>query len=234
MEMRTIRIETRTESGSGAVSRLRRAGFIPAVVYGEGAGAKNVRIAGVEFRKSFHGSSSAQLFQFKSDDSALDGAMALIKDIQVEPIHDKVLHVDFFRISKDHRIVVSVPIEVVGDAPAVKLEDCLLNQAVHEIEVECLPLEIPSVLTVDVSNLHAGQSINASALQLPPGVELRSDPSLSIVSAIHKREEEVPVAAAPEVAEGAEGAAAAASAAGGTAAPGQPAKEEEKKEKGKK
>ncbi len=181
-------------------------------------------LATQDYKKQISGRSTGQLYKFKSESKGLNGQLALIKDIQVEPIHDLVLHMDFLLVDEKKPIRVQVALEVVGECPAVKLGEALLNLSVHELEIMTLPTKIPSRLTVDVSGLTIGHSIHAGEVVLPEGAKLMTDPDLSVVSAmIKKAEEELPTAVVPEAdaaaaaAAGAAGAAPAAGAAGAKA-----------------
>lgn len=203
MSAKTLNVEQRDAVGSSAMQRLRKKGYIPGVVYSEGKPAQPLAVEALHFQKTITGSGSTQLYKFKSKATTLDGLSILIKAMQFEPVKSQVLHIDFFSVSEGHKITVTVPIELTGDAPGVKQGDLILNQATHELEVECLPNIIPDKIQVDLSNLEEGHSIHAADVALPEGVILKSDPSLTIVSTITKKAEEViapPVAAVPAAA----------------------------------
>lgn len=203
METLTLNVETRSETGKGAMKRLRSTGFIPGVVYSEGKEALAVSLIEREYMRVVEGKSSTQLFEFTSNVEALKGVLVLVKEVQREPIKDKIVHVDFLSLKAGHRITLTVHIEFVGESLAVKQGAAILNISTHEIEIECLPREIPQNVVVDISKLSVGDSVHASDITLPEGVVLKSDPKLNIVSAIEPKEEEVkPVveAAAPAAA----------------------------------
>jgi len=129
----------------------------------------------------------------------------LIKEVQRDPITNAPLHADFFALDMTHTIDVEVPIHVTGTAVGVSLMGGILDHVLREIEVECLPGSIPDEIVVDVSALEIGDSIHIRDLVLPAGVELRSDPDLSVVSVVAPKaiEDELPeaeeaAAAAPE------------------------------------
>src|SRR5262249_34105776 len=128
------------------------------------------------------------------------------KSVQMEPVKEKVLHVDFLSVHEGHRITVTVPIELTGEAEAVKLGLMILNQTLYEAELECLPTEIPDSLVVDISNLTPGHTIHAREIPLPENARLKSDADLTVVTLLERSEEEVapaPVAAEAAAAEGA-------------------------------
>lgn len=189
MDIITLQVEPRADVGKIANKGLRKSGFIPAVVYAEGQPSKQLAINLLHFQNAARNTRSTQLFKFESKEAALNGLTTLIKAMQLEPIKDRVVHIDFLAVTEGHRITVTVGLELVGECPAVKLGEAILNQTAHELEVECLPTEIPASLKVDISQLQAGYSIHAGDIPLPPNVALASDPEMTIVGAITKREE---------------------------------------------
>jgi len=159
----------------------------------------------------------SQVFTFKSESPALNGKSAIVKEVQQDYLKGKVLHVDFQTLRDDEEITIDVPVRVVGEAPGVKLDGGVLTLVTHEVQVTCLPKNIPSVVDVDVSSLGLGQSIHASDLKFAEGVTLSDDPHETIVSVIIPRAVEeataAPVAGAPAAGAPAAGAPAAAAAA---------------------
>ena len=123
---------------------------------------------------------------------------AMIRNMEVDPVSRQVIHIDFQRVIMDQKIRVAVPVEIVGTAFGVKTEGGML-----EAHVECLPVDIPKHIDVDVTKLHVGQHVEAKDLQIPAGVALLDDPDKVIVSISHARLETADEAAAeraePEV-----------------------------------
>lgn len=189
MEALEITIEERTELGTRAGERMRKAGRIPAVVYSGGKPARLVSVDLTDYRKTIRGNGPTQLFKFKSKEQALSGKLALVKEVQVEPIKDTVLHLDFLALEEGHRITIAVPVKLVGESPSVKAGEAVLNFSLHELEIECLPTEIPRSLPIDISTLTIGHSLHAGDVPLPAGAKLKSDKSLAIVGVAHKKEE---------------------------------------------
>jgi large subunit ribosomal protein L25 len=152
----------RTTSGKNEARRTRRSGKVPAVVYGaasEGASRDAVAIAvdPKPLLKILHSEAGANtLISLK-----LDGAdtKVLVKDFQLDPITHQVLHADFYRVAMDRMIDVTIPITLKGDARGVKLQGGLLEFVRREIEIQCLPSEIPEHVEVDVTDLMVGQGI---------------------------------------------------------------------------
>lgn len=215
MKQIIVDVTERLDVGKTAMKRLRKAGAIPGVVYGEKRTPKIFSVNARFFHKNVLGKRQSQLYKLESQNPELNGLVVLVKDMQFEALKDAVLHVDFYAITEGHRITVSIPVELIGESPAVKLGEAILNQSAYEIEVNCLPSEIPEMIQVDISGLIAGHMVHASDLVLPANVELVTDPETSIVGALVKREEEAAPAAAAAPAEGAAAAATAAPAAGG-------------------
>ena len=211
-----LNVEERADRGTSKIRALRKSGFVPGIVYSEGKQGTSISISSYDFGRYVSSASHTQLFKFKSSSKSLDGVIALLKDLQTEPVKQVPLHVDFYSVHEGHKISLTVPLELVGLSPAVKTGAVILNQQIYEIEVECLPTEIPDVLTLDISTLDEGVTFHISDVQLPAGAKLKSDPELAVVTAISRSELEeapAPVAAAAVEAAPAEGAAAAAGAA---------------------
>ena len=233
----TLNVEERAVSGTAKVRALRKEGFVPGVVYSEGQPGIQISISNYDFGRHVSGASHTQLFKFKSSSKGLDGVIALLKDLQTEPVRQVPLHVDFYSVHEGHKITVTVPLELTGMSPAVKTGAVILNQLLYEIEVECLPTEIPDSLQLDISTLDEGVSFHVSDIALPGSAKLKSDPEQTVVSAISRAElEDAPAAAPAAEAAPADAAAAGAAAPGAAAAPADAKKAEgkkdDKKEKG--
>ena len=194
MELIEINVENRDLVGSTAIGRIRREGKIPGVMYSEGKPAQNIVVDELDFRKKTAGVSHTHLYRLRSEDKSIDGKRALIKDLQIEPLKQKVLHFDLYEIHEGHRIVVTVPVELLGESPAVKAKVGIVAQSLYEVDVECQPTEIPEKLELDISALEIGHSLFVGDLKLPEGVKLKTDKSQNIVSVVVPKEE---VAAAP-------------------------------------
>lgn len=198
MELVNLTIEPRKIHGSNGIRRLRGEGAVPGVVYSKGSAAIPVQLDGLDLFRATKDASGTQLFQFKSEDSTLDGLMVLIKQTQIDPLKDKVLHVDFQALQKGESLSVTVEVEIVGECLAVKQKRAILNQMLHEVELECLPSKIPEILRVDVSALEVGETLYASDISTEEGVTLKTDPRSPVVSAAAPKEEKEE----PEAAEG--------------------------------
>ena len=172
--------------------RVRREGKIPAVVYGAGKQAMPVSVDPRQVSRILH-SETGHNTVF---DLALDGerTKAMIVDWQYEPIKGSLLHIDLKRIAMDQKLKVNVPIELVGEPAGVKTQGGILEQITREVEVECLPGDIPHAIDLDVSQLVFGTVLRISDLPKNDKVKYLSDPEQPLAHIITIKEEEVPTA----------------------------------------
>lgn len=194
MENVILDAELREELGKGKVKALRRSGFIPAVVYKHGGKATSLKLAKKDFIKTLHtkaGENVLITLQISKDKSAkkTSSKTVLIKGIQLDPVKDEVIHVDFNEISLTEKIKVKVPIVDKGEAIGVKRDEGVLEHILWEVEVECLPTQIPQKLEVDVTKLEIGQDIFVKDIPVPEGVKILADPESIAVSVKPPKEE---------------------------------------------
>jgi len=199
----SIEVQKRTETGTNANRRLRQSGKIPAVVYGGGKDTVPVvldRKTLVELLKS--GDNENAIFLLKLADSGQE-RHAMIRDLQVDPLTRQIVHIDFQRILMTEKVKVRVPIELVGTAYGVKTEGGLIDFVHREVEVACLPGDIPKHIDLDVTELRIGQHVEARDLKLPAGIDLAEEPDRVILALAHTKAEESAAAgeggAEPEV-----------------------------------
>jgi large subunit ribosomal protein L25 len=213
MERKTLNVTERTELRKAASRRARKNGMIPAVVYGS-AHPANISVDAHEFSKKFHTISENTIINLKSDGQQWD---VLVKDYQEDIISGDILHIDFYEIEKGKSLKTHVPIHTTGTPPGVK-EGGVLEQRLHEFEIECLPKDLPETIVIDVSELSIGDSIHVSDIPAPEGVHVLNMPEQVVVVISTPKmeipEEEEEVAEGEEMlegeeAEGAEGAEAA-------------------------
>ena len=231
MEGFVLEINKRGEIGAMASKRLRNEGFIPTIVYHRGEASIAGTVSYKDFVKLAVQAKVSQVFLLKSSDKGLDGRSAIVRDIQKDAVSGKPIHVDFQALKDDEEISITIPLHFIGEAIGVKIEGGSLSVHTHDIEVSCLPKDIPLTIQVDVTDLKLNSHMHAHELKLPTGVRLKSKKDLPIVSVVIIKEEEVATPAAA-TAEGAapEGEAAAAGAAAATdEKSAAPAKEKEKK-----
>ena len=182
MEAKSLTVEPRTEYGKNASRRARRNGFIPGVIYSHGE-AEVIQIPRKEFFKLFKGRiSESVIFDIHSTAKKEDTEkMAYVKDYHQDPLTGEILHVDLFKVTKGEKIHTHVPIVFVGTAKGVKLGG-ILEVDVREVEVECLPKDLPEKIEIDVTEMEVGDSIHAKDVVLPNGVKIMGNPDASIAS----------------------------------------------------
>lgn len=177
MDIAKLSARERSEKGTGAARRLRREGKIPAVLYGDGD-ATPLALDSREFRQVDHGGTG--LLTLEVDGS--EPTTALVKEIQRDPVRDIVVHVDLMKVSMTDSIHSSVPVNLVGEPPGVKMGG-VLQHALWELELQALAKDMPASIDVDLSELDLGGSIHAGGIKLPAGVGLLTSPD-SIVATI--------------------------------------------------
>ena len=167
-----INAEQRSESGKAASRRYRRAGKVPAVVYG--AGKENQSLL-LDHHEIFHNLETegfhSAIIKIKVGGNV---EQAILRDVQMDPVKPNVLHVDFQRISATEKLHIAVPLHFVGeeDAPGVKTGHGIMSHMINEVDVSCLPADLPEYLEIDVSKLEIGDSVYLSDIKVPEGVEI--------------------------------------------------------------
>jgi large subunit ribosomal protein L25 len=159
---KNVEAKPRQGGGKNDARRLRKSGLIPAVVYGAGQDSQPIAVDPKQIRRILNSESGHNsIFDLTLDGNA---AKVMIVDWQYEPIKSALLHVDLKRIAMDKVLRVSVPIVMKGEAPGVKVQGGVLEQLLREVDIECLPADIPGHIDVDVSQLAFGQVIRVSDL----------------------------------------------------------------------
>ncbi len=229
MEQIELTVEVRNLKGSSSACRMRKQGIIPAVIYGEGDKSQVVQLSRNDFERILrHHETTSAIYHLQ----VMEGGkkqkeyMALLKETQYNPVTDVVQHLDFMHISMDKEIAIKVPILLKGMAVGLKKEGSTLEHLIREIEIICLPKNIPSHIDVDVTLVDTHVSIHVRDLVLGAGIRTKMDPGASIVALVFADREVEAVAAdgaaKPELEvtkEKPKDAAAAAPAAGAKAAP---------------
>lgn len=194
--------ERRTALGRSAVRKLKAAGSVPAVIYGAKDKAEPLQVSRREISAMLsHAAGENILVELEIDGK---NRLALVQEVQHAPLGGAVLHIDFHAVSMDEMIEADVPLEPMGTANGVKNMGGLLEQSLRSLAIECLPRDLPDVITVDVSALNIGDGIHVREIQLPPGVTTRVQPDLTAFSVLAPTVEEEPVAAAVEAPTGPE------------------------------
>jgi large subunit ribosomal protein L25 len=186
----TIDVQKREKTGKGPNRRARSGGLIPAVVYGGGKDSVSIQID----RKSMldlmkKAGSENPIYLLKLTDSGNE-RHAMIREVQIDPISRQVLHIDFQRVMMDQKIRVQVPVELTGVSYGVKTQGAVLDFVTREVQVECLPGDIPKQIELDITGLHAGQHAEAKDLKLPSGVTLLDEADKVICSVTHAKSED--------------------------------------------
>ena len=199
-ESNLLEAQARTPGNKNEARRVRKAGRIPAVLYGAGKDATAVAVDPRQVSRILHSKTGYNTIF----DLTLDGerTKAMIVDWQYEPLKGSLLHIDLKRIAMDQRLTVEVPIVLKGEAAGVKQEGGILEQILREVEVECLPSDIPDSVEVDVSDLTFGKVIRVSDLPHSEKLKFLTDENQPVAHIISIKEEVVatPEAAAAEAA----------------------------------
>ncbi len=192
----TVTAEVRSTRGKNEAHRTRKAGKIPAVVYGAYKDAISIAVNPKEINKIVRSSTGFNTI-FNLQVAGGEATPVMVVDQQVDPIKGILLHADFKRIDLSKRISVTVPVHVFGEAAGVKVQGGLLEIITRSIEIECLPDEIPEDFKISVADLMIGQSKRASDVELAGSMKLISSPETVIAHVVTLRaEEEAPAAAA--------------------------------------
>lgn len=192
--------QPRTSEGTGAVSRLRKAGSIPAVVYGRKVAPTNVQVDAKTFTKLLESSASDNILVSLKIDSKEQ--LALVQEVQHDHLRGGILHVDFHAVAMDEEIHAHVPLHLVGESPGAKAGG-LVESIHHTLEVRCLPKDLPEAIDVDISNLQAGKGIHVGEVTLPEGVTAKLSADVVLIMCEEpKVVEEAPAAPAADAKKG--------------------------------
>jgi large subunit ribosomal protein L25 len=192
MDQIIVQAALRETRGKNAARRLRVTGQLPAVLYG-GKGASQALEVNTKQVTAILRSATGHntIFKVKTKDSE---ETAIVKDWLVDPVKGHLLHVDLLRIAMDVRMRVKVPVHTFGEAQGVKVQGGIFETVTREIEIECLPSEIPTEFRMDISELMMGMQLRAADVQLAPGIKLMTDPTRVLAHVVALRvEEEKPV-----------------------------------------
>ena len=190
----TVAAERRDSRGKNEARRLRVKGFAPAVLYGANRPALAVSVSPKDVTKILRSSTGHNTI-FNLTIQGVEDTPAMIVDWQSDPVRDTLLHVDLKRIDLSKRIEVKVRVQTTGEPEGVKVQGGLLEIVTREVEIECLPNEIPDSFTVDVSALLIGQNLRAGEIPLAGSMKLLSSPEQVIAHVVVMKAEAEPVAA---------------------------------------
>ena len=198
-----LNVTERVEKGSTQVKRLRKEGFIPGVIYGTGNDNVHLKVSMQDLLHLLHGHAAENLIlvlKIKRSDNKEEVRNVLIRELQKNPMSDEFVHMDFMEISMTEKLEVSVPIETIGDAVGVIEQGGVVEHVLREIEIECMPKDVPELLEVDITELRIGDALLVKDVPLPPDVSLVTDPEETLVMVVVPRiiEEEEEVEAEEE------------------------------------
>ncbi len=202
METVELVAEPRTKSGKGAAHQVRRGGKAPAIFYGPKRQTTMIAVDSKEFLQKISALEGSHLIRFRSAAKDIADKVALVKDAQYHPVTGALLHADFYEVDMAEKLRVRVPLHFTGKAAGVALGG-ILQPVQRDIEVECLPSDIPDFIEVDVSALNIHDAIHVSQLEAPQGVKICYDTDATLVTVLPPTVEEVKVEEAAEVVEGA-------------------------------
>ncbi|NOX96920.1 MAG: 50S ribosomal protein L25/general stress protein Ctc [Nitrospirae bacterium] len=183
MQQILLDAKVRNETGTGISRRLRRQGRVPAIVYGRKENPLTLEVMEKEFAKVVGLATGQNVIISLNLDKDGSEILALVKDVQYHPVTDKLLHVDFYRISLRDKITVSVAVVVTGESLGVK-KGGILEHILWQVEVECLPTQIPDRIEVDITALNIGDTVHVKDLKLGEGINILTEGEQTILSVV--------------------------------------------------
>ena len=199
MEKIIVKAEKREEIGKSKVKGLRGKDIIPAVVYKGGGEAISVKVDKKELLQALHTSAGENvLITLKiKDDKKKAERTCIIKEIQRDPVKEDIIHVDLNEISLTKKIKIKVPVHPHGEAEGVIKDGGVLDHVLWEIEIECLPTDIPKKIQVEVASMKIGDTVYVKDLVIPPGVSVLTEPEITVLSVVPPAKEEEIVSEVP-------------------------------------
>jgi large subunit ribosomal protein L25 len=173
--------ERRSDAGKGVARKLRAAGKVPAVLYGQGLDTTPLTVDARELSHLLHGSAGGNVLV----DLVVDGKehLAIPREVQRDYIHSRFVHVDFLAVSRTQTISVSVPVHETGEAVGVK-EGGVVEHHLREVQIECLPQDVPDEIVIDISNVELGDMVHVSDLVAPKGVTILTNLEDAVLSVV--------------------------------------------------
>ncbi|HEY1718948.1 MAG TPA: 50S ribosomal protein L25/general stress protein Ctc [Verrucomicrobiae bacterium] len=191
MKSVALKAYPRAQVQRAEVTKLRRAGRVPATIYGRQAKPQNLEVNSKEFADLLHHSASENLLvDLSVENDARSKRLALVQEIQHHPLDGKVLHVDFHEVAENEKVTVQVPVETTGESVGVKAGG-VLEHVLFKLKVRCLPKDLPEQIVVDVTSLEIGKSFHIGDIKASEGVEILGDKHITVVAVAAPRAEEV-------------------------------------------
>jgi len=186
-----IKANLRGEKGKGAVKKLKKEGYIPAVMYSKDVNlVLSIPITELKQMRSIGFSESTVIDMEIEGKKKPELIPTLIKKLQFHPLTEEVIHIDFLKVSLEEKIKVHVPVVLRGESKGVKEGAGVLEQILRELEIEGLPLDIPEKIEVDISELDVGHSLHVANLNVADNLRIVTDPSMTIITVVAMKEEE--------------------------------------------
>jgi large subunit ribosomal protein L25 len=195
LELIELKTNSRTTTGSGPAHRLREKGQLPAVLYGPGVETAllSVNISDIDMvlKKSRIGQVLLNLVVPNNGETSTKTVM--VKELQFHPVSRKFLHIDFYEVAMDRKIMVNVPVTIIGEAKGIEMGG-MLQIVRRELEVQCLPMDVPKSIEVDVTDLDIGDSIHVGDISRQSGFEFLGEENFTVVTVVSSKidEEEKP------------------------------------------
>ena len=196
MAMQELTVQQRAQTGKQVAKRLRREGAVPAVIYG-GARPEPLSVDPKAVLRIIHGHEGSTQLLNLTFEGGNGTRMAIIRDLQFDPVSERLLHVDLQEVTADRAITVRVAVHPVGEAAGVREQKGILNVVLHELDVSCLPARIPQRIDADVTALMIGDVLTVGDLHAPEGVRILNDAGQAVVTVAAPMAEEVAAVATP-------------------------------------
>ncbi|UCB46125.1 MAG: 50S ribosomal protein L25 [Spirochaetota bacterium] len=210
MDNRTLDIKKREATGKGAAKKLRREGYIPAIMYGF-KGNKSIAVSFNEFKRLFEEIGEHAIVTLNLEGK--EQIDVIVKDFQLDPVKRNIIHVDFFEIQRGQVLRTEIPIKITGTSVGIK-KGGILEEFVRDIEIECLPKDIPDSIIIDITELDIGDSIHIRDIEVSDEIKIISNPDQVVLTigipskivepVVEEAEEEEEAAPEEEVEEAAE------------------------------
>ncbi|MGK2904731.1 MAG: 50S ribosomal protein L25 [Desulfuromonadales bacterium] len=190
MAKSVLNVEMRVRTGKGGSRKVRRDGLVPAVVYGKGFEAVNLRLDPKALQQAIANESGWNTLITLKGDGPFDGQVVILKDMQIDAIRRDTQHVDFLAIDLKKTLSIMVPVHPIGKSKG-EIEGGTLQLVRHELELNCLPTNIPTSIEIDVTNLNIGDAVHIDEVVFPEGVESYHDVNYTVLTVVGHKEEEV-------------------------------------------
>jgi len=178
MDNKVLEATLREKTGKGPARRYRMQGYIPAVMYGY-KGTKSIAVRRAEFESIFEEIGEHSIITLNLNDK--EKVDVIVKDYQIDPVRKSLIHLDFLEIESGKELRTEIPIKIVGESKGVK-KGGILEEFLREIEVECLPKDLPEYIELDISDLDLGDSFHVSDLKVKEGIKILSSPDQVILT----------------------------------------------------